>query len=77
MDSPHYVLELRGESRELLIRSREQYARAMESREIFRSVSRYTISDGAVFIPMNAGVDNRSLLPLSFRSAGTRTGFSP
>lgn len=66
MDSPHYVLELRGESRELLVRSKEEYARAKESREVFRSVSRYSISNGAVFIPMNAGVDNRALLPPFF-----------
>ena len=62
-DSPHYVLELRGESRDLVMRSKKLYARAKESREVFRSVSRYTISDGAVFMPMNAGIDNRSLLP--------------
>ena len=63
MDSAHFVLELRGESRDPVMQSKKMYARARESREVFRSVSRYTISDGAVFIPMNAGVDNRSLLP--------------
>jgi hypothetical protein len=52
-----------GESRDLLMRSREQYAQAKECREIFRSVSRYTISDGTMFMAINAGVDNRSLLP--------------
>jgi hypothetical protein len=63
VDSAHYVLELRGESRDLLMQSKKLYARARESREVFRSVPRYTISDGAVFIPMSAGIDNRSLLP--------------
>jgi hypothetical protein len=64
--SPHVVLELTGESRELLMRSKEHYARAKESREVFRSVSRHTISDSTMFIPMNAGLDNRSLLPPFF-----------
>jgi hypothetical protein len=66
MEAPHQVLELMGESRDLLMQSSEQYAMAKLSREVFRSVSRYTISDGAVFVPMNAGVDNRSLLPPFF-----------
>ena len=63
VSSAHFIIELRGESRDLLMQSRKLYTRAKESREVFRGVSRYTISDGAVFIPMNAGVDNRSLLP--------------
>ena len=62
-EAPHMVLELAGESRELLMGSKDRYARAKESREVFRSVSRYTISRGAVFITMNTGIDNRSLLP--------------
>ena len=63
MDSPYLLLELSGESRDLLMRSKERYAQAKESREIFRSVSRYTICDNAIFMANNAGIDNRSLLP--------------
>jgi hypothetical protein len=48
------------------MRSEEHYARAKVSREVFRGVSRHTISDSAMFIPMNAGLDNRSLLPPFF-----------
>ncbi|MGD0724596.1 MAG: hypothetical protein ABSB63_03450 [Spirochaetia bacterium] len=63
MDSPHLVLELMGESRDILMHSKKQYAQAKESREVFRSVSCYTISNGAVFMAGNSGIDNRSLLP--------------
>jgi hypothetical protein len=63
MDSPQIVLALTGESREALMRSREHYGRAKECREVFRSVNGYTISDAAMFVTMNAGLDNRSLLP--------------
>ena len=63
MDSPYLLLELSGESRDLLTRSKEEYRQAKMSREIFRSVSRYTLSDNAVFMAINAGIDNRSLLP--------------
>jgi len=45
------------------MRSKVEYIRATESREVFRSVSRYTISDGALFMATNAGLDNRALLP--------------
>ncbi|MGD0728411.1 MAG: hypothetical protein ABSB63_23155 [Spirochaetia bacterium] len=63
MDSPYLLLELVGKSRDLLLRSEKLYAQARESREIFRSVPCYTISGGSVFMAINAGIDNRSLLP--------------
>ncbi len=63
MDSPYLLLELSGKSRDLLMRSKEQYTQAGESREIFRSVPCCTISDNSVFMAINAGIDNRSLLP--------------
>ena len=43
-----------------------EYIQATDSREVFRSVSRYTVSDGALFMTTNAGVDNRTLLPPFF-----------
>jgi hypothetical protein len=63
MDTPLHVLGMTGESRNALMRSRERYEGAKESREVFRCVPGYTISDGARFVTMNAGVDNRSILP--------------
>ncbi len=63
MDSPYLLLELSGKSRDFLMRSKEQYRQARMSREIFRSVSRYTLCDNAIFMTINAGIDNRSLLP--------------
>lgn len=66
MDTPLSVLGMTGESRDALVRSTESYERAKESREVFRCVPAYTISDGARLITLHAGVDNRSLLPPFF-----------
>ncbi len=63
MGSPHAALEFLGESRRLAMRSKAEYAKATKSREVFRSVPQYTISDGSLFMTMNAGYDNRVLLP--------------
>jgi hypothetical protein len=63
MDTPQIVLALTGPARDALMRSREHYGQAKECREVFRSVPCYTISDAPMFVTMNAGVDNRSLLP--------------
>jgi hypothetical protein len=63
LGSPNAVLELLGESRNLTMRSKAEYVRATNCREVFRGVSRYTISDGALFMATNAGLDNRTLLP--------------
>jgi hypothetical protein len=63
MGSPHAALELLGESRKAVMRSKAEYVRATTSREVFRSASRYTISDGSLFMTMNTGYDNRALLP--------------
>jgi hypothetical protein len=63
MGSPNAAFELLGESRELAMRSKADYVRAKTSREVFRSVPRYTISGGSLFMTMSAGFDNRTLLP--------------
>jgi hypothetical protein len=66
MGSPNAALEFTGESRDLVERSKAEYVRATNSREVFRSVSRYTASDGSLFMAANGGVDNRTLLPPFF-----------
>jgi hypothetical protein len=66
MGSPNAVIELRGESRDLAMDSEESYLQATDSREVFRSVSRYTISDATLFMTANSGMDNRTLLPPFF-----------
>lgn len=63
MGSPNAALELMGESRDFIMRSKEEYARAKRSREVLRGVSRYSIGDGLLFMAVNSGLDNRTLLP--------------
>jgi len=66
MGSPRYVFELQGKSRELLMRSEEAYSLATSSREMLRCAPQYTLSDGALFMATNAGIDNRRRLPPFF-----------
>jgi len=63
MESPHLLLQLNDASRELLLRSKQRYAKAKESRETFRRVAGYTVSKTALFAGMNIGIDGRRLLP--------------
>ena len=63
MGSPNAALELMGESRDLAIRSQEDYSQAKNSREVLRGVPRNTVSEGSLFMAVNSGLDNRALLP--------------
>jgi len=66
MGSPNAVVELRGESRDLVMHSKAEYLMATDSREVFRGVSQYAVSDGTLFMTANSGVDNRTILPPFF-----------
>lgn len=65
--TPLPYLMLRGESRERLIRSESGYRSAFASREVFRVISRATVTEGLWnFQTGSIGYDNRSLLPPFF-----------
>ena len=50
-------------SRKRLTRSQEEYLAAVKSRQLFRAVTRTTISEGALCMAGNLSLDNRQLLP--------------
>ena len=50
-------------SRKRLTRSPEEYLAAVKSRQLFRAVTRTTISEGALCMAGNLSLDNRRLLP--------------
>lgn len=52
-----------GGSYDRLIKSEQDYHVGLNTREVLRVAPRDSISDGAFFISMNIGLDNRSLLP--------------
>ncbi len=63
MGSPFFVLWLSGRSREAVMGSAESYQAARRSREVLRAVPCATISQGAFFMTMLCGLDNRLTLP--------------
>ena len=50
-------------SRKRLTRSQEEYLAAVKSRQLLRTVTRTTISEGALCMAGNLSLDNRQLLP--------------
>jgi hypothetical protein len=61
--SPAFYVFLRGPSRERLHRSEATYRAALARSPILRAVTRPTVSDGAVCMALNLGLDLRDPLP--------------
>ncbi len=59
----HQYLFSTGPAFHRLTRNEKKYRRLLRSRQILRSVPRFTITDSAYCIGMHLGLDNRSLLP--------------
>jgi hypothetical protein len=63
MGSPLYFLSLEGPARARFLQSEEIYRHAIARQQVVRGVNRPTISDGALCMALNLGLDLRELLP--------------
>jgi hypothetical protein len=63
MGSPLYFLSLEGPARARFLHSEEIYRHAISRQQVVRGVKRPTISDGALCMALNLGLDQRELLP--------------
>jgi hypothetical protein len=63
MGSPLYLLNLRGASRERLLRSGSGYRDAVAGGLVLRAVPQATLCEGAFCMTLNLGLDCRRLLP--------------
>jgi len=63
MGSSLFFLSLEGNSRARLLRSEQDYRRALAVHQVMRSVTRLTVCEGAFCMALNLGLDNRQLLP--------------
>jgi hypothetical protein len=63
MGSSVYFLSLEGDSRARLLRSETVYRHALARRQVVRSVTQPTVSEGDFCMSVNLGLDNRDLLP--------------
>ncbi len=63
MGSPLYFPSLEGASRTRLLHSEGVYRHAFVRQQVVRAVLRPTISDGALCMALNFGLDQRELLP--------------
>lgn len=66
MFSSRYFLSLIGPERDKLMESEQGYRSCLASRLLLRAVSGPTISPRDLFMSMNSGFDNRTLLPPFF-----------
>jgi hypothetical protein len=66
MASSRYFLSLTGGDRDALVCSEQNYRASLRSRQLLRAVACPTISQGEMFMAMNCGFDNRTLLPPFF-----------
>jgi hypothetical protein len=60
---PGMILYLTGEARKRNMSSELRYREALLSREIYRLVNHFTVSEGAFLMAPNIGLDNRRILP--------------
>jgi hypothetical protein len=63
MGSSLYFLTLEGESRARLLRSETVYRTAISRQQLLRGVARPTVTQGALCLALNLGLDHRRLLP--------------
>ena len=63
MGSPLYFLSLEGQSRARFLHSEEIYRQSIARQQVVRGVNRPTISDGALCMALNLGLDLSELLP--------------